>query len=516
MTINEQQRILEYNYPQFKRILKILDNKAALWIDLFAGAGGVSTGIIREQEADVLFAVNHDPVAIASHQENHPHVIHAIEDIRTLDLTHMKYAVNVIRAYKPDIIICLWASLECIHHSKAKGGQSRDADSRTLAEHLYRYIEVIDPDYIDIENVTEFMSWGPLRIAADKSYEKYSTLRCRKDGSYHFVPFSKKNGKDYLKWKDHICNHYGYEYDYRILNAADFGAYTSRIRYFGQFKKAHLIFSWPQPTHTKNPEHTSLFGKLQKWKSVKDKIRLDHEGTSIFNRKKPLSDNTLERIYAGLLKHISPLNNFYLTKYYGTGDNTQSVMLPAGTITTKDRFALIQTQFIHKYYGGQHNHQHIGRPLGTITTNDKHTIITVIPKHHNQYYLLNPQFNSKGSSVEKPCFTLIARMDKRPPSLIDCKKGNHYPVLKPTDSLIIAKIKAFMYFNSIADIKMRMLLISELKDIQGFPKDYILKGTKTSQKIFIGNSVEVNLAHKYTQARLKAIQTTRQIMKIST
>lgn len=136
-----------------------------LYIDLFCGAGGTSTGVNTaklngEQCAKVIACVNHDAKAIASHASNHPDALHFTEDIRTLELSPLITHLSKCRAEYPEALVVLWASLECTNFSKAKGGQPRDADSRTLAEHLFRYIEAIDPDYIQIENVEEFMSWG--------------------------------------------------------------------------------------------------------------------------------------------------------------------------------------------------------------------------------------------------------------------------------------------------------------------------------------------------------------------
>ena len=138
-----------------------------LYIDLFCGAGGTSTGVEKarlenEQCAKVIACVNHDKNAIASHAANHPDALHFTEDIRTLNLSPLVSHLQKCRAEYPEALIVLWASLECTNFSKAKGGQPRDADSRTLAEHLFRYIEAINPDYIQIENVEEFMSWGDL------------------------------------------------------------------------------------------------------------------------------------------------------------------------------------------------------------------------------------------------------------------------------------------------------------------------------------------------------------------
>ena len=118
-----------------------------LYIDLFCGAGGTSTGVEKarlenEQCAKVIACVNHDKNAIASHAANHPDALHFTEDIRTLNLSSLVSHLQKCRAEFPEALIVLWASLECTNFSKAKGGQPRDADSRTLAEHLFRYIAV--------------------------------------------------------------------------------------------------------------------------------------------------------------------------------------------------------------------------------------------------------------------------------------------------------------------------------------------------------------------------------------
>ena len=156
--------------------------KQLLYIDLFCGAGGTSTGVNSarldgEQCAEVIACVNHDANAIASHASNHPEALHFTEDIRTLELSPLVKHLESCRIKNPDALTVLWASLECTNFSKAKGGKPRDADSRTLAEHLFRYIEAIDPDYIQIENVEEFMSWGevdengkPLSTDKGRSY----------------------------------------------------------------------------------------------------------------------------------------------------------------------------------------------------------------------------------------------------------------------------------------------------------------------------------------------------------
>lgn len=262
--------------------------KQLLYIDLFCGAGGTSTGVNSarlsgESCAEVIACVNHDAKAIASHAANHPNAMHFTEDIRTLELSPLMAHLEECRSKNSEALIVLWASLECTNFSKAKGGQPRDADSRTLAEHLFRYIETINPDYIQIENVEEFMSWGSL----DENGR----------------PLSKDRGRSYIRWVNKV-KRYGYDYEYRLMNAADYGAYTSRKRFFGIFAKYGLPIVFPEPTHSKTGE-SGLFGEIKKWKPVREVLDLEDEGNSIFNRKnlcqkRPLNESTPD------LSNLSP------------------------------------------------------------------------------------------------------------------------------------------------------------------------------------------------------------------
>jgi DNA (cytosine-5)-methyltransferase 1 len=245
-----------------KNITKLPVDPLFIVIDLFCGAGGTSTGFEMAGDlALVIACVNHDHKAIKSHWRNYPHVAHFEEDIRKLDLTWLVRLVDFYRRLYPNALVILWASLECTNFSKAKGGQPRDADSRTLADHLDRYILALDPDYVQIENVVEFMSWGPL----DENGK----------------PVSKKNGQDWMRWRNLICSH-GYKDEWREMNSANYGAYTSRNRLFGIFAKDGLPTAWPAPTHAKKPSTFSMHGDLERWKAVKDVLNFKDEGESIF------------------------------------------------------------------------------------------------------------------------------------------------------------------------------------------------------------------------------------------
>lgn len=625
------------------------DETELYYIDLFCGAGGTSTGVELarvngKRIAKVIACVNHDKNAIASHFANHPDALHFTEDIRTLNVSLIASLVKKIRFNNPNAKIVLWASLECTNFSKAKGGLPRDADSRTLAEHLFRYIDAIEPDYIQIENVEEFMSWGDLD-------EKGK-------------PISKTNGKHYLRWISNVKS-YGYKYDYRILNAADFGAYTSRKRFFGTFAKEGLPIAFPTPTHCKGGS-TDLFSSLLKWKPVKECLDFSDEGESIFGRKKDLVEASLDRVLSGLIKFVAGGKDKYLIQYNQRNDRVKSIEDPCNTVTTCNRFGLIQTSFLSKhfsghpysknvsieepagaittvdhhskvdvrfiqkyysgdaskmvasiqepaatlrtkdsqalvspqflsaYYGNGHNQsvenpsptvttkdrlafvnpkflcsynykdepkdlnapcptiltkdrfslasinfidQQFGKskaadvnnPLGAVTTNPKYNLVScqnwlmntnfgnvgtsmdepspVITANRKWHYLMDAQYGRIGRDLEQPCFTLIARMDKTPPYLVEASSdtkdipsfikiiGNTiiYEIYE-TDSPKTKEIKEFMAMYGILDIKMRMLRIPELKMIMGFPKDYVLIGTQAEQKKYIGNAVEVTQA----------------------
>ena len=446
------------------------------YIDLFCGAGGVTTGIeqamIEGQKcASVIACVNHDPHAIASHLANHPECVHFTEDIRTLDVSPLVDLVRSVRSDDASAKIVLWASCECTNYSKAKGGQSRDADSRTLPEHLFRYIEAINPDYIQIENVEEFMSWGDL------------------DDQGH--PISKDRGRLYLRWVNNVKK-YGYAYDYRLLNAADYGAYTSRKRFFGQFAKKGLPIVFPEATHSKKVE-PSLFGELQPWKAVKDVLKFEDEGQSIFVREKPLVDATLRRILAGLKKFVAAGENQFLMKYFSGDDASKCISVdgPVGTITCKDHHAIVTAHFIDQQYGTGCPTT-VDRPCGSILTKSHHNLVSV--------HLLNPQYAWPMYDVNRPCPTIIARQDKRPMYAIFTPVGDCSLADTADDTAVMQELKQFCRENDIADVKMRMLRIDELLLIMGFPSDYILVGTKGEQRKYIGNAVEVNMSRVLCEA----------------
>jgi DNA (cytosine-5)-methyltransferase 1 len=489
-------------------------------VDLFCGGGGTSTGAAQAENVKVIYCVNHDPIAIKSHIANHPDCIHAIEDIRKLDLTVLKNLIDKIRLEDTEAQFALWASLECTNHSKAKGGMSRDADSRTLAYDLLRYLE-IPFDVVYIENVREFLIWGPLRIKEGKaSNELQSELAVDKKGQYHMIPVPEQKCIYYNDWVSKM-KAFGYNYDYQILNAADYDAYTSRIRYFAQFAQPSFKIEWPKPTNSKKASQTtSLFpeNELKPWRAVKDVLDLEEMGESIFIPGRITSDKTFERILGGLIVHVAKENQKqFIQKYYGTGRNVSSIETVAGTIPTKDRMALMSVNhFVYRDFGRETNSS-IENIAGTLPTNPKMNLVSTDPLILNfnsstspvttsnqvsptvttvrTHYIINPSwFSLSTRSIDVPAPTLIARMDKAPHYLITTETGELAIEVYETDLPHAVKIKEFMAMYGLKDVLMRMFSEVELLRIMGFPENYILLGNKTENKKFIGNAVEVKQA----------------------
>lgn len=465
--------------------------------DMFCGAGGTSHGIVNSDFAEVAWAINHDPNAIKAHKINHPNTVHYEEDIVSMDISKLT-PVDI-----------LWASLECTHFSGAKGGQSRDADSRMLARQMYRYIDQTNPSFVIIENVKEFLTWGPL-------------MEVKKKGKTITVADPKQKGVYYNNWLDNIREK-GYEYEYRILNSADFGARTSRSRYFGIFAKVGCDIVFPTETHSKSGKD----GKL-KWLPCKDYIDLSDEGNSIFGRthnqrlpknvRKPLAPNTIKRIVAGIKKFCIDGDLLYdphfIMKYYGNGDNSSSLKQPLHTITTKDRHVLVsleKEQFVAEHFG---TNRSVNQPMPTIMAykDQKYMVTLKKASFTAQNYTAARLGNERASSLNEPLKTIPTANIH---SLITLEKaqfiqqyfssgGNPGSQVQSINSPLWANttvpkgslVTLNKSIDFLIDVKTRFLTAEELMLIQGFDSQYQLIGSQAVRKKAIGNSVVPLMAQK--------------------
>lgn len=429
-------------------------NDKGLIIDIFAGGGGASIGIRKAMGRPINIAVNHDPDAILMHKTNHPETIHITEDI---------FKVDMLKYTKGQHVSLMWASPDCTSHSKAKGGQPREKGLRILPWAVYKHARKIIPDVILMENVEEIQDWGPLD---DKGY-----------------PIKERKGEDYKKFITAMKS-LGYIFESKELVAADYGAPTTRKRWYAVFRRDGKPIVWPNPTHNK----TGANG-LKKWESISKCIDWEDLGKSIFTRKKPLKEKTLNRIARGIEKFIINAENPYLLpddkaasfliQYHGETNKDhvrgQSLDEPIKTIDTSNRYGLV-TAFITKFYKTGIG-QSVNEPIHTITTSSGHFGLV-------SAFLIKYYGNSIGQSVNEPIGTIVT---------------------KDRFGLVTVMIKGQPY--QIADIWFRMLKPEELKLGQGFPENYIIDHDYTGKKYSksksverIGNSVVPIMAYVLTQA----------------
>lgn len=344
-------------------------------IDCFAGGGGASVGIEMALGRPVDIAVNHDPQAIRMHKTNHPDTLHLTEDIFKVDLK--KYVGD-------SHVDLMWASPDCTSHSKAKGGQPRKQGLRILPWAVYKHAKNILPDVIIMENVEEIQQWGPLD----------------KDGK----PIPERKGEDYRRFIGAMKS-LGYEFDSRELVAADYGAPTTRKRWYAIFRRDGKPIIWPEQTHNKSGAE----GK-EKWMPVSSVLNFSDLGKSIFGRKKPLAENTMRRIARGLEKFVFKNPEPFIIQVNHSGENFrgQRVNEPLPTITQKHGFGVITpvgAPFIDKTFGGNYKGSGSGmnQPVSTITTVDHNRLITPLLI---QYHSETTKNGVRGQAVTDPLQTI--------------------------------------------------------------------------------------------------------------
>ncbi len=349
--------------------------KNGLIIDCFAGGGGASVGIEMALGRQVDIAVNHDPDAILMHKTNHPSTLHLTEDIFKVDL--QKYV-------KGQHVALMWASPDCTSHSKAKGGKPRKHGLRILPWAVYKHAKTILPDVIIMENVEEIQLWGPL------------------DASGHPIP--EKKGEDYKRFIAAMQS-LGYIFDSRELVAADFGAPTTRKRWYAVFRRDGRSITWPEPTHSKGGVNG-----LKPWEPIYKYLDLTDAGRSIFGRKKPLAEKTMNRIARGLGKFVFNNPEPFIVQVNHGGNNFrgQGICEPIPTITQKHGFGIVTADvapFIAKAYGG--NYQGCGsdtqEPLHTITTVDHNYLVT---PYMIQYHSETTKNGFRGQQATEPIQTI--------------------------------------------------------------------------------------------------------------
>jgi DNA (cytosine-5)-methyltransferase 1 len=463
-------------------------------VDLFAGGGGASTGIEQAIGRHVDIAVNHDPEAVSLHEANHPQTRHFVSDVFEVD-------PRVVADGRP--IGLLWASPDCKHFSKAKGGKPVSKKIRSLAWVVVKWARLVRPRVICLENVEEFQTWGPL---AD-------------DGQ----PCPQRKGLTFRRWVRELQRE-GYAVEWRELRACDYGAPTIRKRLFLVARCDGQPIVWPQPTH----------GPGRKpYRTAAECIDWSLPCPSIFERERPLAEATLRRIAHGIKRYVLDAAKPFIVPVTHQGDaRVHSTADPLRTITTAQRgeFALCSSTVVKHNFGDNPAHA-IDGPLHTVTTqSNKHALVaaflakhyggnetpgwpcdksisTITTRDHHHLvtsHLAKLRGTSNSAGTDEPIGTISAQgqhhaevralLVKYYGTDQDPKLGEPLHTVTTKDRFGLVTVKGVDYF--IADIGMRMLQPRELYRAQGFPDDYEIECgadgrrlSKAAQVRMCGNSV---------------------------
>lgn len=422
-----------------------------LIVDSFAGGGGASLGIEMALGRSPDIAINHDAEAIALHAANHPRSRHFQEDV---------WKVDPREATEGRPVGLMWLSPDCKHFSKAKGGKPVSKRVRGLAWVAIRWAAAVRPRVIALENVEEFQTWGPVLVETGR-------------------PCPVRKGQTFRAFVARL-RRIGYAVEWRELRACDYGARTIRKRLFLVARCDGQPIAWPRPTHAKDGR-----GGMLPWRSAAECIDWSISCPSIFERRRPLAENTLKRIAAGIRRYVmgTPRPFIVQVQNASSGDAPLSLDAPMRTITAHPKgggFALVAA-FLAKHQSERHPREvqaaSLFDPAPTVKTRDSTALLTatLARGHHRdavRAFLVAYYGNEKdGGSLFDPMRTVTSK-----------------------ERFGLVTIEGEDY--AIADIGMRMLAPRELYRAQGFPDSYRIdvlhEGRplpKEAQVRMVGNSV---------------------------
>lgn len=517
---------------------------AEIVIDSFAGGGGASQGIFEALGRHPDVAINHDPEAVAMHAVNHPGTAHHCQSVYRAD-------PRDIAAGRP--VGLLWASPDCKHFSKAKGGQPLSRNIRDLAWVVVHFAERVAPRVIILENVEEFRDWGPLIARRDDA-----GAALLKDGRPVMVPDPARKGETFRRWV-RALRRLGYRVDWRELRACDYGAPTIRKRLFVIARRDGRPIVWPAPTHGPGLLPWRTAAEIIDWSLPCPSIFLTREEGRAIGVNRPLAAATMARIAAGVRRYVLdaaapflvPVTHGGDLRCYGAGE-------PLRTVTTAQRgeFALVAPSLVQTGYGerpGQAPRSlDLHKPLGTVVAGgQKHALVAAFLAQHNTgavghemaaplstvtgtgshqqlvaSHLLKLRNNGDAQDLRGPAPTLTAggqHLGEVRAFLTkyygaaehgqDVSEPLHSVTAKPRFGLVTLHGEPY----EIADIGMRMLTPRELFRAQGFPDDYVIDFardgrplSKASQVRMCGNSVCPPLARALVAANVPDLAAARE------
>lgn len=404
-----------------------------LLIDVFAGFGGGSIASERAHGRPVNIAINHWPSAIEYHTRNHPlPTLHLTSDVREVDPLATCGDYPVLHAhFSPD----------CRHFSSAKGGQPVSDKVRALPWVILNWAKAVRPTLITMENVKEFLTWGPTTPAL-----KNGKLQYWPDGTMKRVPVKEKKGQTFKVWLGRLRG-MGYQVDWKILDAAAYGAPTHRRRLFLVARCDGKPVTWPAPTHGPGLKPYRTAAECIDFTRPCPSIFMDRDDARAFQKEtgircnRPLARKTLWRTANGVARFVinsakpfivqtgygerrgqgprindvdAPLNAVVgtgkhatvaptLAKFYGSGDGQhgQEAIEPLDTITTKDRFGLIAANLVKANHGGDEvRATDVRQPLGAVTTKHGNGVVAS--------HLMKFRGDSPGTPADAPMPTITA------------------------------------------------------------------------------------------------------------
>jgi DNA (cytosine-5)-methyltransferase 1 len=479
--------------------------------DLFCGAGGTSCGAESTGAARVAFALNHWSTAVETHSRNFPHAKHVNS---RLDQT------SPGECGKIDL---LFASPECTHHSRARGGRPTSDQQRSGAWDVMKWIEHHRPSWVVVENVVEFEQWGPVDARG--------------------IPLKSRRGAFFHAWIAAI-EAAGYVVDWRHLNAADFGAATSRNRLFVVARKGRRAPVFPEPTRRKGTGRTLPGMGLPSWRTAAEVIDWSLPCPSIFSRKRPLADKTIARIEAGLRRFVGPFVASW-TNTESSSNYEYSPDRPLPTVLTKAHMGLAVPYTVEVNHGGNDSRTAtLDAPIGTASCkNGRGLALPYIVPNFGERDGQTPR--THGVDVPAPAITGHGAGQLAVPYMVRSAHGDnggdrihelkaalptvttskdfalavpfltHFygnsgasPISDPVDtittvdrhSLAVASLVKTMHELHVVDVGFRMLQNHELAAAQGFPGEYVFCGSKADITRQIGNSVSPPVAAAITRA----------------